>query len=167
MRSGIRYFLILSVLAASTAYAEMYKWVDKDGGIHFTDKKSEDNAPGNETRVETIEGPSKAAEKSIPLQTDGPAAGRHLYTEAQRNADIQKLEEGIERCKTTCKTERHTNGRDQAWWDDYCDALADSSQKALDVLTNDPDRYYYVVDQQMKKARGDAVDQPPYYRPWY
>ena len=43
--------LLFSFILSSLSYAEIYKWVDDDGGVHFGDKKP-DAGPAEEIKLE-------------------------------------------------------------------------------------------------------------------
>jgi hypothetical protein len=118
--------------------------------------------------IETVEGPAEKDERPATAGTNKTEIRKNvllnkLYTDEQRRADMEKLEKRVEYSKGSCETEPHTNGQDQYWWYKYCEELAAGVQRSLDILTNDPDRYYYIMDQRSRKVRGDPVDNPPYH----
>lgn len=159
-------WLISIIVMVSFADAELYKWVDKNGSMHFSDRRPEDNSIKVEASVDTIKGQESLAE-SIQSQNHSPVAEENLYTEEQKNEAIQKTEASILRSETTCKTDKHTNSRDQAWWDNYCDELARGYKATLDVLLTNPNRYFYVIKRKNQQARGEAVFGTPRYTPWW
>ena len=40
VRGPARYLITMAILFSSSAFAEIYKWVDTDGNVHFSDKKT-------------------------------------------------------------------------------------------------------------------------------
>jgi len=65
---------IMLVLFIATAQAKIYRWVDKNGSVHFSDKPSAENAQEieiNETGIEIDEGP--AAEGQEQPVTPSPS----------------------------------------------------------------------------------------------
>lgn len=87
-------FVILLVISGFPAYAEMYKWVDEKGTVHFTDDRSkipekyqsdaesrneaeEASAPQKERKLPSIPAPQKASEEKgfeIPIKIKGEVA---------------------------------------------------------------------------------------------
>lgn len=97
MRRDGLLFRALVVLAATMvlpAQAELYKWTDADGHVHFTDKKPE-SSPG---KVETLKAPRVTGPGGRTAE-NAPAAGSSngdLLQRQKRMADIlaQEREQG-------------------------------------------------------------------------
>jgi hypothetical protein len=70
-------YVVLAVLlaAALPAQAEVYRWVDKDGVIHYTDQPpTKDAKPAQLPPIQTITGGLGAA--AVPAPKTGPAGGQ-------------------------------------------------------------------------------------------
>lgn len=164
-----KYFLIVLLFFSTNVSAGIYTWVDKNGAVHIADTPPPDSIKGGQVKqIETGE-----AEKAPATSETGSQAPTKrifldkLYTDDSIAAETTRLESRITYYRGACKTEKRNPPRTQEWWDNYCEDDANRIQKSLDVLTSDPDRYFYVMDQLSRKARGDQVDNPPYYRYWH
>ena len=68
---------VLLMLFTSMAQAKIYRWVDKNGSVHFSDKPYSEKAQEieiNETGIELDEAPADGASKQaattiLPLET--------------------------------------------------------------------------------------------------
>lgn len=49
-----RFLLILCILNLSSVYAEVYKWTDKNGNVHYSDQKNE-NADEIDLTLEEVD----------------------------------------------------------------------------------------------------------------
>ena len=78
--------LTLMMLIASTAYAGLYKWVDSEGSVHYSQKPPE-NKP-----YSTIKAPPPAPKSSLPavLNENESEVEKTIKTETAKN---QKLRE--------------------------------------------------------------------------
>jgi hypothetical protein len=90
--------LLLAALSTA-ASAEIYKWTDEDGNVHFSEKKpadaeaetvqiryTEPSAEAQEKLQETIEQDQKAAEERLKAEEDQALEERNLAVQ-QRNCE--------------------------------------------------------------------------------
>ena len=81
----------LLVLFASTAQAKIYRWVDKNGSVHFSDKPYSEDAQEikiNETGIEMDE--TSADEKQEQTATNTPVAEKSIQQPASKNNKTRK-----------------------------------------------------------------------------
>lgn len=73
--SKISALAVLLILTTAQGQAEIYKWIDADGNVHFTDQKTQqhDNVEKVDVKVKTVSPEDKAAAKQ-----------RHAAAVAQR-----------------------------------------------------------------------------------
>jgi glutaredoxin len=70
----MRVLLMLSILLSFESYAEIYKWVDKNGAVHFEDRKPQ-GQPYQEFKVRSVSGvqvqsaPTGAIKKTVSKET--------------------------------------------------------------------------------------------------
>lgn len=105
-----RYLPLLLCLLALPVCAELYKWTDENGKIHYSDQPP----PANVKKSETIKAPKPVV---APPPTDGakPATGPKTPAEqemefrkrrlesAEANAKAQKDAQAVEEKKRTCE----------------------------------------------------------------
>lgn len=111
MRSPVRLFAALAILlATATVTAQVFKWIDKDGKVHFTDTPPPADAVKGEAKKITIApsgntGSSAAAPKSSTERAkDNPKDADKKKTEAAEKAKKEEETERIakqneERCR--------------------------------------------------------------------
>ena len=81
----------LLVLFASTAQAKIYRWVDKNGSVHFSDKPYSEDAQEikiNETGIEMDE--TSADEEQEQTATNTPVAEKSIQQPASKNNKTRK-----------------------------------------------------------------------------
>jgi aspartyl protease family protein len=103
MKSLISFVIVLALFVPSSR-AEMYKWVDEKGTVHFTDDLStipEKNREGAETRK-----PQKERPTSKPMEISKPSP-----PPAEKPAEPKGFEVKIERESETWQAEVLLNGR--------------------------------------------------------
>lgn len=82
-----KFLLILLMLASANAFAELSKWVDADGKVHYSDQP-----PPANVKAKTLRGTSDAA---APVSAGGavaasaPAAPKTI---AEREAELKKVQ---------------------------------------------------------------------------
>lgn len=84
---SVRALVLLMAVVALPVQAELYKWTDAEGRVHFTDKKPESTAS---KKVETLATPRASAPGGRSAET-APAAGNTASDVLQRQkrmADI-------------------------------------------------------------------------------
>ena len=68
MKSPVQLFIALAILlATATVAAQVYKWVDKDGKVQYTDTPP----PASATKAEAkkVDAPASAAKTSVPAKS--------------------------------------------------------------------------------------------------
>lgn len=82
-----RIIMLALLLAASPAMAELYKWTDAQGRVHFTDRK-----PAEGGKVETLKTPQArnpgGREAAAAAATVSPQSQQNLLDRQKRMADI-------------------------------------------------------------------------------
>ena len=107
MKSPIQFFVAIAILlATATVAAQVYKWVDKDGRVQYSDTQPPPGATKAEAKkVET----SNAAASTSPVPTlkdrtkDFDKRRAEADENAKKMADIRKKDEAIEE---NCKSAR-------------------------------------------------------------
>jgi hypothetical protein len=69
------------------ANAEVYKWVDKDGNVHFSDQKPEDQAEAetvDTSATELTEAQKKAAERRLELEQQSAIKSKAAQAELEK-----------------------------------------------------------------------------------
>lgn len=111
---------LLLALLAIPAWADLYKWTDASGQVHFSDKK-----PGQDKGVQTLAAPKPAAtdQKAPPSGTDGASAlerqkrmadilaQENAEREATAKAEEAKKKDTQRRCAELRDYQRRTDGR--------------------------------------------------------
>src|SRR5215216_1310827 len=72
-------FLVVCLLAAAPASAQMYKWVDKDGKVHYSDKPP----PGTKAQVIA---PAPAKPAPVPVQANEKSRTPAGFSPEEREA---------------------------------------------------------------------------------
>ncbi len=168
----MKYILILTVvLLTATASAQIYSWQDKNGMVHMSTSPPPNSSKdvrimGNEAGGSRPDGGDSAEEAGSSASPRGVFLNK-LYTLESIETEKARLTASIEYNRGACKTQKRPPTQTQDFWDNYCEDTANRAQKSLDVLTSDHDRYFYVVDQINRKAKGDYVDNPPLYPRWH
>ena len=104
-------FLALA-LAASTASAQMYKWVDKDGKVHYG------NTPPPGSKTSALKGPTSGAAAPGPASSAGDAktsAGdakkKGPLTSAEQEQDYRKRQQEAEKAGKKAEQEKLANAQ--------------------------------------------------------
>ena len=79
-------FALLSMLSA-TVFAEMYKWVDENGEVHYSDKQ-----PAAEVETETIKPPPEADVEQARKELEARQS-RYKTEESEKPAEEEKVSE--------------------------------------------------------------------------
>lgn len=109
MRSPVRLFAALAILlATATVTAQVFKWIDKDGKVHFTDTPPPADAVKGEAKKLNIApsgnaGAGAAAAKSTPDRTKDSA--KDSARDNAKEADKKKADTA-EKAKKEEETER-------------------------------------------------------------
>ncbi len=76
-----KFLLILLMLANTTAFAGLSKWVDADGKVHYSDQPPPANVKAQTLRV--------TSEAAAPMSASAPAAPKTI---AEREAELKKAQ---------------------------------------------------------------------------
>ncbi|MCG8435415.1 MAG: DUF4124 domain-containing protein [Gammaproteobacteria bacterium] len=95
-----RFFTLIIALACTTsmpAFAQVYRWVDEDGKVHYSDKPVE-NAERVEMRVTQPETPAPAEQ---PEESSGSAIDQQIANEADpvKKAELELLKQRCRRAQ--------------------------------------------------------------------
>lgn len=98
--------IVLALLATTSAYCEVYKWVDADGTVHYSDQPSPDAVKEQSLGIKSgtsgteVPGTEKAAPKSAGPKTyieeGAEFRKRQVEAEAKRAKDEKALAEAKE-----------------------------------------------------------------------
>jgi hypothetical protein len=92
-----------------------------------------------------------------------------LYTRESFQAEKESLQGQILFYKEQCRTAAKKWQRPPENVDAYCDTNAARFQRSYDVLTSDPDRYFYIITKRKKSSawhNQPPSSDPPLYQPW-
>jgi hypothetical protein len=102
MRSPVRLFAALAILlATATVTAQVFKWIDKDGKVHFSDTPPPADAVKGEAKKITISPPSSGGASNVPA----PKAVAERAKDSAK-ADEKRKTEAAEKAKREEETER-------------------------------------------------------------
>lgn len=91
MRKSISQLLLLGFFVAGLAAAEVYKWVDEDGVVHFTDKPPQDQqATEFELRDDYSEGQTPPGESVYSEAIEQQRLRRELREKERESAAIER-----------------------------------------------------------------------------
>ncbi|MDP2226876.1 MAG: DUF4124 domain-containing protein [Moraxellaceae bacterium] len=80
--------LVAAISAAAPAHAELYKWTDENGRVHYSDRK-----PGNAPAVQTLKTrPSVPRAAAAEADTESAAPAEDIVARQKRMADIMRDE---------------------------------------------------------------------------
>ena len=89
MKTPIQLFVAIAVLlAAATVTAQVYKWVDKDGKVQYTDTPPPADAKGTPKKVDTRPASGPAATPAAPAKA---APGKDAGKDAAKGAPAKPL----------------------------------------------------------------------------
>lgn len=142
-------FLLTVALAGPAGAAEVYKWVDQDGVVHFSDvKPRQDSADTLELQEAYKPGttgaysaPTEAAETEISEDADGLADQPEQAPEPQLTR-AQQIRQDMERDRQRRKEEKAAN-----------DFLCDLHRKRLEEM--EPARRVYYTNEAGESVRMD------------
>ena len=98
--------LLIGLMMSSFSHAKMYKWVDEEGNVHYTQTK-----PPADTEVETIKPPPKVTPPPAPAKAEPEASAADAdVTEdeatKQKNAEIEQQNAEIRKQNCAASRER-------------------------------------------------------------
>ena len=107
----IRWILFASLCWPLTAHLEVYKWVDADGNVHFTDKKPDaeiDAETVDTSATELSESRLQAAQRRDELFRQSASKTREARSETEKQRSEQRAQSGKEQERRTanCATAR-------------------------------------------------------------
>lgn len=147
--------LVMALVCVSAAYAEPYKWTDKDGVVHYSDQKPDESAVHPES---TVENPDLDSGNFVSAEDAGL-----LVTEEEK----KRWAEEDARKKEEERLERERINALPA--ESQADEGEDEDEKDKDDDNHHDDGYYYVPSRQpIKRPIDKPVDRPierPIQRP--
>jgi hypothetical protein len=92
MKTPIQLFVAIAVLlAAATVTAQVYKWVDKDGKVQYTDTPPPVDAKGTPKKVDTRPASGPAATPATPAAPAKAGPGKDVGKDAAKGAPAKPL----------------------------------------------------------------------------
>jgi len=132
--------LISTAMLAAQARAEIYKWVDEQGNVHFGDKPRDKDLADRAEQVEIVESykpTERTAEEQAAYERNQQAEKRRREVYRQEDLEARKLAQDQSRKE---KAER-------------CAALAENIRRLTSMDSVDGVRtYYYVGDENGKSV---------------
>jgi hypothetical protein len=102
MRSPVRLFAALAILlATATVTAQVFKWIDKDGKVHFSDTPPPADAVKGEAKKITISPPGSSGSSNAPA----PKSVAERAKDSAKDGEKRKTE-AAEKAKKEEETER-------------------------------------------------------------
>lgn len=150
------WIFLAMALAASSASAQMYKWVDKDGKVHYG------NTPPPGSKTSAVKAPAAAAAAPGPASSAGDAKKKGPLTAAEQEQEYRKRQQDAE--KAGKKTEQEQQAKVQK--NEGCERTKEylnTLQSGQRIARTNPsgERYYMdenQVAQEIAKAQ-QAVQQ--------
>ena len=147
------FLIVLILFVPGRATAEIYQWVDKSGEVHMSTTPPEPNS-AKEVRTHKEED---------DLLNSGLVFLNKLYTRESYFEEKEKLKDQVRYFQEKC-------GIDAEHWESrpkdaeaYCESNVARNQRSLDVLTSDPDRYFYIMN---NKSGSFRAGETRLYQPW-
>ena len=81
------WIFLAMLLAASSASAQMYKWVDKDGKVHYG------NTPPPGSKTTSVKAPQSGAAAPAPASSAGDAKKKGPLTSAEQEQEYRKRQQ--------------------------------------------------------------------------
>jgi hypothetical protein len=109
------FFVLLFLLSTEFSFAEVYKWVDEKGGVHFTD--------------DVIQIPEKYRPKVERLGTS--------EERVETKIEVESLsEKKVEKTRPREDTYRDSMGRGEGYWKGLVEAWAKKSKESQEKVNN-------------------------------
>jgi len=135
--------LVAAALATAVVRAEIYKWIDDQGNVHFGDKPLDKNLADKAEQVELTESyqPTvRTAEEQEAYEREQQAIERRREVYRQEDAEARQ------QAAAQAKAEKA----------ELCDKLAENIRKLTSMETVDGRRaYYYVGDEDGKSVTSE------------
>ena len=122
--------LIVAAACASPAQAQVYRWVDKDGKVHYSDQKPKD-AVAKEMAIQSQPSDAEAAEKAM--------------------AELKAQNQGLDQLEADRKQAAADQQRVKQQQDAQCKAARSEAQLLTQV-----NRYFTVDDKGERRYDSDA-----------
>ena len=92
--------LILVLLTAATQAEQMYKWIDVDGVVHYTDRPPPSATPFARIKVGSESNPTTASQNNAPPTTaDTPANATQHTISSSPDSPVQRLAKACEQAR--------------------------------------------------------------------
>ena len=134
--------LLVCLLSAAPVYAELYKWVDEKGGVHYSDQPGK----GNVKTEKKLDIPSKASDAPVAASKSWEERNVEFKKRQNATADAEaKQQKEAQEAKT--KTENCTKAKNTL-------QTFESGQRV--VTYDSKGERSYMDDAQREKALSDA-----------
>lgn len=124
--SLLRYLTLLLITFCPPSYAEIYKWVDENGKVHFSD------TPHEERAVEAVE-----IEPAVKIGTVKPQSAEHLFEQ-----DFSKSQQKQQHREDKAEQRRKKKAALHKACDDAKQDLADAIVRRSGASSSSSKRYY-------------------------
>jgi hypothetical protein len=152
--------LVLVLLATTSAYCEVYKWVDADGTVHYSDQPPQGDvkeqglgiksgtsgteAPGTEKAAPKSAGPKTYIEQGAEFRKRQVEAEEKAKKEQKALADAKEAEQNCERARSSLQSLQtgqrvsvYNEKGERAYLDDNArEQEIGNTQKAVDFWCN-------------------------------
>ena len=152
----VSWICLAMLFAASTAFAQMYKWVDKDGKVRYGDTPP----PGSKTSA--VKATSSGAAAPAPASSAGDAKKKDPLTAAEQEQEYRKRQQEAEKAGKKSEQEQQAKVQKNEGCErtkEYLNTLQSGQRIAR---TNPSGERYYMdenqVAQEVAKAQ-QAVQQ--------
>lgn len=152
--------IVLALFATTSAYCEVYKWIDPDGTVHYSDQPSPDaaqeqtlgiksgtsgsEAPGTEKAAPKSAGPKTYIEQGAEFRKRQVEAEAKRAKEEKALADAKEAQQNCERARSSLQSMQtgqrvtvYNEKGERAYLDDNARAQEiANTQKAVDFWCN-------------------------------
>ena len=148
-----KFLLILLMLASTTAFAGLSKWVDADGKVHYSDQPPPANVKAKTLRV--------TSEAAAPVSASGVAAASAPAapkTIAEREAELRKVQQAKKEAADKAAQEQGKIEAEKA----YCDAAQQNLrvlQEGMRMVEIDAKGERFYLDDEQRRQRIEKVQQ--------
>ena len=143
-----KFLLILLMLASTTAFAGLSKWVDADGKVHYSDQPPPANVKAKTLRV--------TSEAAAPMSASGVAAASAPAapkTIAEREAELRKVQQAKKEAADKAAQEPEKA---------YCDAAQQNLrvlQEGMRMVEIDAKGERFYLDDEQRRQRIEKAQQ--------
>jgi len=138
--SLLRYLICLLIIFCAPCQAEIYKWVDENGKVHFSD------TPREEGTVEAVE-----IEPAVKIGTVTPQSADHLFQK-----DFSKHQQTEQKRVNQAEKRRQKKAALRKACDDAKQNLADAIRHRAGASSQSSKRYYNEKIEQAKNQEDEA-----------